>query len=146
MHKWLRNYTVYGNATVTTVQLAWNWGIIVSALATAAVVAWAWWDWATTYGYLPVAIAGLVTFAAIIWIINGVAALRRRGTPTRPKMLFDYSYALALVGAHSGFDKNDEANYYQPGIVWKNAGPAAIKFHVDEFRVVIGDSELLPVR
>jgi hypothetical protein len=97
------------------------------------------WDWGTRYGVTPIIVSGLLTAVATVWLVIGIRAIWRRGTPTTPKMSFDYAYGLALVGMHLAKDDADDESHIQPGVIWKCAGPAALKYHVDHFRIVIGD-------
>lgn len=139
MREWLQRYAAAGNAVWITAKLFHDWAFVMSLLAAGGLTALTWWEWGTQLGYSPLILVALLTATAIIWMINGMRVLFRRGTPTKPKMSFDYAYSLALVRPYLGRDMNDDVSYIQPGVVWKNAGPAALKYHVDHFRTVIGD-------
>jgi hypothetical protein len=139
MFKGLQKYAAAGGALWTTARLYSDWGLVVGLLVGASTAGLGLWEWGTQYGYTPIVVAGLLTAVATIWVIIGARALWLRGTPSTPKMSFDYAYGLALVGMHFGKDDADEASHIQLGVVWKCAGPAALKYHIDHFRVVIGD-------
>jgi hypothetical protein len=138
MFKWFQRYSAAGGAVWISAKITHDWAVVVSMLAGFSSTALAYWEWGTRYGYTPIVLVGLLAVTVVVWLINGIRALVRRGTPTKPKMSFDYAYGLALTAMHIGKDEKNEQGYYQAGVIWRNSGPAALQYHVDHFRVIIG--------
>lgn len=137
--RWLQKYNAAGGALWVTARIFTDWPAVTSMLTGVAVGAAAMLEWGTQLGYsIPMAV-GIAVAASMVWLIIGLRALFRRGAPEKPKMQFDYSYALAVMAPYVAKDEENEEGFFQPGVVWRNAGPAALKFYVDYFNVVIGD-------
>lgn len=124
-----------GAGTAGTV-LTTNWALAMSTFIGIAAGSWA---WATQWGYLPVAVFTLVTFGACVWTLNGIIWFRTRNKPSKSKMIFDYSHGLALLGVSLGIDEGKKNEAFQVGLMLHNAADGPIKFHVEDFDVIVGD-------
>lgn len=123
-----------------TVSVAFNWQVIVSATVGIGAGAWAWWNWATQWGYLPVALVGLLVFVAVIWLWNGIIWLKHQKRPSKQRTLFDYSYGLDISNVYLGRDKKDET--IQIGVVLKNTASGPVQFYVEDMDVIIENRTL----
>lgn len=108
MFRRLRQYASAGWALWISAKLYHDWGIVVSFLVGISASALALGEWGTQFGYTPIVLVLLFTAAVMIWIINGVLALLRRGVPTNAKISFDYAYGLALQRIDMNRDDADE--------------------------------------
>jgi len=97
------------------------------------------WAWCTQWGYLPIFLTSLLTFAVCLWMYNNIIWLMTRTHPLKTKLAFDYSYGLALSRLHLGIDDADENKALQIGLWLKNSADAPLKYYVDDFDIVLGD-------
>lgn len=76
--KWLRDYNAAGGAVVVTAGLVSQWGTLAVIIAALGASFLAWWESATQYGYLPIFLVGIFTFACGLHIRNNWS--RQSGT------------------------------------------------------------------
>ena len=116
-----------------------NWGPIASAAVAAGTGAWAWWGYAARWGYLSVGVAVLLTFAALMWTINGIAwfAGRNRSISVHPDL--DFSYGLAYEGILVAYNVTNDLSTLQIGVNLRNVSPSVLVYKVERFDVVIGN-------
>lgn len=119
------------------VALAWK------RVSDASVLAWlvslpvgivaSFWAWATSWGYLPVAVFGLGIFVITIWGFIGIVWLRRQNRPSRRRVSFDYSYGIAIEDVRIAFDKDNINNMLQFFPDLRNHANGPMKFCVTVF-------------
>ena len=97
------------------------------------------WAWISSQPALWITIAALLTFTAGIWAWNGVSWARNQKRPPSARISFDYSYGLALDSIQLGMDDTKEDAAFQIGLNLRNATSGALKYHVEEFDVILNN-------
>jgi hypothetical protein len=128
--RWFFGNVVGGVIRFIVAWVLWNWVPVVSVVAAFGAAAWA---WSTQYDHLQIALAALATFLLVMWISIGFVWIKKSNT----KVKFDW--ALAYQGLTLGLDTGNDAATLQIGVNFINVGPGAIKYKVDDLRVVIDD-------
>jgi hypothetical protein len=117
----------------------WLWTLMISAVNALGVGYAAWWTWATQWGYLPIYLSALAAFTLTIWIINGVLWLRRQARPSRARISFDYSYAMALEDIEFVIDDTNAFNTLELRPKFRNVANGPVKFMVEKIDIRIED-------
>ena len=133
MLKWLGRIGGWIDATVS---VAFNWQVIVSAVAGVGAGVWA---WGTQWGYLPIALTALGVFVAVLWAWNGIIWLRSQRRPTRSMLTFDYSYGLSLEDVIAALDLDNEQNTLEIRLKIRNLTNRPIKVSVERLHIIIED-------
>jgi len=94
-------------------------------------------DWIAKYGYLPIVLIGMFSFALGIWILNGVIWISRQKRPSKQRIAFDYSYSLTLTDIFPSLYLTDQDSTLELRPRFKNASNRAFmyKFERLEFRI-----------
>lgn len=120
------------------IQIFWwlvrNWPLAMSALGAcvAAVVAFK-----KKYGRFHVVLVGVGTLTVLVWLILGVNWLINP-VVVAPSPNFDY--ALGFTGPTLSYNPDEKT--LQVGANFANVGPAAIRYEVTDFRVIVGHTTL----
>jgi hypothetical protein len=112
-----------------------NWALIVSAVSAVGAFLWAFFS---KWGYLPAALAALAAAVLMMWLVIGFVWLKQFGAPLVVKPVEDFSYALGYMGLSMGFDPGNPSAL-QIGVRFVNYGPRAVKYEVENIRVIVDD-------
>ena len=119
--------------------IAEHWAIVLSTVAAIATGGWAWWSYATQWGYLPVFVAALLVLAAAMTIFRNVISLRRENRPSRARLTFDYNYGIALDDIIPSHDVDNEQNCLEFRFQIRNVAPGPLKYNAERIDVIIDD-------
>lgn len=112
--------------------LIWLAGIPVSAGAS-------YWAWVSQWGYLPIALTALGVFVVTVWGINGIVWLKHERRPSKARITFDYSYALAVETVSTSYDPTNSINNLEVRLVIRNHANGPLKILVERLHITIED-------
>src|SRR5579884_1046422 len=112
------------------------WAPTVS-LAVAAAAGF--WTWAAQWGYLPIFLVGLGVFTVVLWGVNGLIWLQRQRRPSRARVSYDYSYALASEEVIPSLDLENNQNTLKFRLAFTNVANGALKYHVEKLQIFLED-------
>jgi hypothetical protein len=128
--RWLFGNVIGGVIRFIVAWVLWNWVLVVSVAAAIGAAAWA---WASRYDYLQITLAGLASLLLVMWTSIGLVWIRKLSNDAK------YAWALGYQGLTLGLDTGNDNATLQIGVNFINTGPGAIKYKVDQLRVIIDD-------
>jgi len=113
-----------------------QWSTVLSAAVATGFTIWAWME---QYGYLPLALVALGSFAVTIWTFNGIVWMRRQARPSPARITFDYSHALLFEGVVPALDLENKANTFELRLLIRNAANGPVQFRSENWTLSIED-------
>jgi hypothetical protein len=112
---------------------------VIPVMAAVGTGIWGLRDYLVQWGYLPIAIICLVVFVVTLWGINGIIWFSRQNRPSRARLIFDYSYGIALDEITPSHDIDNDHNCLEFRFQIRNVAPGPMKYNAERIDVIIGD-------